>query len=171
MPRALIIISQKNFSDEEFSAVKSALVNGKVQVTIASITNEEARGTRGMKVTPNKTVAQALKDDFDAVILIGGSGSPTLADYPEVIETLKRQNQKKRIVAGICLAPIVLARAGILVDVMSTVYPEDWAISSITRDGAHYFDKSVIEDGNIVTANGPKSAVEFAETILKKLKS
>lgn len=170
MVRVLLIISQRNFNDEEFSITKSTFQQNKFEVTVASITKEQATGMKGLKVNPDKTVVEALKESYDAIIVIGGSGSPSLSDYPEVIEILKMNNNKGKIIAAICLAPIVLAKADLLRDVISTVYPVDWAIATITSSGAHYFKKNVVEDGNIITADGPKSAREFAEAILKKLK-
>jgi putative intracellular protease/amidase len=52
---------------------------------------------------------------------------------------------------------------------MATVFPEEWAISLLQRENAHYMARDVIVDGNIITADGPKSAEKFAKTILKKL--
>lgn len=170
MVKALLIISQRNFNDDELSITRSILQQNKIEVVIASLTREQAIGMKGLKVNPDKTVVEALKENYDVIIVIGGSGSPSLSDYPEVIEILKINNEKGKIIAAICLAPVVLGKAGILKDVMTTVFPDDWAISVITNNGAHYFKKNVVEDGNIITADDPRSVKEFAEAILKKLK-
>ena len=90
-------------------------------------------------------------------------------DYPEVLERVRQFHEKGKLVSAICLAPMILARAGILKGVMSTVFPTDWAITSLKNNGAHYTSDHVVEDGNIITADGPQSAKEFAEKIIKKL--
>jgi putative intracellular protease/amidase len=124
----------------------------------------------GLKVKPDMLVIDALKQEYDALILVGGSGCFQLSEYPEVIEILKKQSEKNKILAAICLAPTILAKAGLLEDVIATVFPADWALSQLKMGKAHYMPKKVIQDGNIITADGPDSVEEFAKTILKKLK-
>ncbi|MBU5688115.1 MAG: DJ-1/PfpI family protein [Candidatus Aenigmarchaeota archaeon] len=169
MPSALIIISQTNFNENEFFTTKRIL-SEKIKVETASISLEECIGMKGHKVKPDKTVEDALKKEYDAIAIIGGTGCYKLSEYPEVIEIIKKQTEKNKIVAAICLAPTILARAGVLKDVIATVYPSDWAIALLEKEGAHYIAKNLIEDGNIITADSPRVAEEFAKTILKKLK-
>ncbi|MCS7135013.1 MAG: DJ-1/PfpI family protein [Candidatus Aenigmarchaeota archaeon] len=167
MPSALIIISQTNFNETEFSTTKQIL-SQKFNVEVASISLEECIGMKGLRVKPNKTVKDALKKEYDVLAIIGGSGCFALADYPEVIEIIRKHAEKNKIVSAICLAPAILAKAGVLKNTMATVYPIDWAINLLQKEGAHYMAKSVVADGNIITSNGPQSAEEFAKTILKK---
>lgn len=169
MVRALLIISGKNFNDTEYSATKQTLEEKKVEVTVSSITREEAVGMFGMKVTPDVTVRKVNPNEYDVLIIIGGSGSPSLLDYPEVLERVREFNNRKKLIAAICLAPVVLGRAGVLRGVISTVFPSDWAITSLRREGAQYSSDHVVVDENIITADGPSSAKEFAKKILKKL--
>jgi len=169
MAKALLIIAQRNFNETEYSTTKSVLESNKIKTITASISKSEAVGMKGMKVNPDKTVAEALKEEYDAVVIIGGSGSPTLADYPEVIQIIKKHNEAGKVLAAICLGPAILSKAGVLKNVMATVFPTDWSVSMLTREGAHYFDKNVVVDGKIVTANGPQAAKEFAQAISKLL--
>lgn len=170
MVRVLVLISQRNFSDDEFLTIKSILEENKIHVIVASTTKGEAIGIKGAKVNIDNTITQALKENYDAIIVIGGPGSPSLSDYPEVIEILKINNNKGKIIAAISLAPVVLGKAGLLKNIMTTVFPVEWAISSIINNEAHYFNKDVVEDGNIITANDTNSSKKFINIILKKLK-
>jgi len=169
MPSALLIISQRNFNETEFFTAKTIL-SQKLSVEVASISLEECIGMSGKRVMPDKNVRDCLKKEYDAIVVIGGSGCYQLAEYPEVLEIIKRHYEKNKIIAAICLAPTVLAKAGVLANAIATVYPADWAISILQKEGAHYMAKSVIVDGNIITSDSPNSAEEFAKTILKKLK-
>jgi protease I len=170
MIKILFIISQRNFNDEEYSVTRKVLEENEIKVSVSSIDNGEAIGMKGLKVNPDKTVRRALEENYDGLVIIGGSGSPTLSDYPEVLEIIRAFNTDKKTIGAICLAPVVLGKAGILSNIMVTVYPIDWAITSITRDGAHYFKHDIVEDENIITADGPKSARKFGEAIVKRFK-
>ncbi|MFH8080564.1 MAG: DJ-1/PfpI family protein [Candidatus Aenigmatarchaeota archaeon] len=170
MPKALIIICPKNFNETEFQTTKQVL-SQKLSVEVASVIKEECVGMKGMKVKPDKTVSDALKTEYDVIAVIGGSGCFALSDYPEVLEIIRKHVEKGKIVSAICLAPTILARAGVLKNTMVTVYPADWAISLLKNEGAHYLEKNVVVDGNIITANGPAAAEEFAKTILKKFET
>lgn len=65
--------------------------------------------------------------------------------------------------SAICLAPVTLANAGLLEGKRATVYPS--AKSFLKWKGATYTGNPVEVDGNIVTANGPEVAEEFAQAV------
>lgn len=167
--KALFIIAQENFRDEELSTPKHLLEEQGAITKVASITRDEAHGMLGLRITPDITVAEADSNEFDILILVGGSGSPKLADYPEVINIIKQFANQKKPIAAICLAPYILARSGILSGKTVTVYPSDFALAEIRRAGANYVKKSLVVDGNIITSPGPEAAKEFAEEIVKVL--
>jgi protease I len=168
MVKVLMLIAQRNFNDTEFSVTKKTLEQNGIQVTVSSITTDDAAGMEGLRVKPNTALREANPNDYDAFVIIGGSGSPRLMDYPEVTNTVKKFNEQGKLVAAICLAPMVLAKAGILKGVLSTVFPADFAVGVLKRQGASYTEQHVVEGSNIITADGPEAAEEFANKILKK---
>ncbi|WP_243670793.1 DJ-1/PfpI family protein [Methanoculleus chikugoensis] len=68
-----------------------------------------------------------------------------------------------------CLAPVVLARAGILAGRQATVYPSPAAVAEMKKAGANFLEIPVVADMQVVTANGPAAAAQFADTIITKL--
>ncbi|PIV68722.1 MAG: hypothetical protein COY38_04055 [Candidatus Aenigmarchaeota archaeon CG_4_10_14_0_8_um_filter_37_24] len=166
--KVLFLIAQANFNDIEFNVAKKVLEEKSIQVTVSSITTDEAVSMGGIKVKPDKKLREINPNDYDAFVIIGGSGSPKLLDYPEVIDTAKKFNQQNKILAAICLAPMILAKAGLLKGVLSTVFPADFAVGVLKQEGATYLKEHVIEDDNIITADGPQSAEEFANKIIHK---
>jgi protease I len=70
-----------------------------------------------------------------------------------------------RPVAAICLSPPVLARAGVLAGKRATTFPAERAIVELKRGGATYVEEPVVQDGIIVTANGPEAATAFGEAL------
>jgi protease I len=167
--KILYIIAQQNFRDEEYKTPKEILEGKGAQITTASITTNEARGMLGLRVKPDIAVRDANPNNFDALIIAGGSGSPKLADYPEVLNIVRRFNEQNKLIAAICVAPYILAKAGIINGVNVTTYPADFVLVELRRAGAVYIRRSVVVDGKIITADGPQSAREFGEKIVEIL--
>lgn len=169
LARVLYIIAQQNFRDEELFVPEDVLRSNGHSVTVASITTEEARGMLGARIKPNIAVRNANPNDFDALVIAGGSGSPKLAEYPEVLSIIRKFRDQDKPIASICLAGHVLARAGILKGVNATVFPADFAIAEYRRSGVKYTEEHVVVDGKIITADGPEAAKKFGEEIVKLL--
>ncbi|MDI6806515.1 MAG: DJ-1/PfpI family protein [Candidatus Aenigmarchaeota archaeon] len=167
--KVLYIIAQQNFRDEELKIPKEILKKEGVKVVVASIERNEARGMFGMKVIPDLAIRHANPNDYDMLVIAGGSGSPKLADYPEVLDVVKRFREKDKPIATICLASYILAKAGILNGIKVTVYPADFALAELRRAGALYQKASLVVDGKIISAEGPEVAKEFGEKIVEIL--
>ncbi|MEM7825622.1 MAG: DJ-1/PfpI family protein [Candidatus Aenigmatarchaeota archaeon] len=171
MKKVLYIIAQQNFRDEELRIPKKILEESGIKVTVASITKEEAKGMLGMKVKPEITVREANPNNYDALIIAGGTGSPRLADYPEVIDIIRRFFEQKKLIAAICVAPYVLTKAGILKGKKATAFPSDFVLAEFRRAGVSYSEEKLVRDEKIITASGPEAAEDFGREIAKVLTS
>jgi len=163
----LMVIAPKDFRDEEFKEPHDLFKESGVQVTVASTDTVPAEGMLGMVVTPDITLEQVYSDSFDALVVVGGSGCRMLWDNATLHEIINNFNVTGKTIAAICIAPVVLARAGILKDKKVTVYPT--AKDEIGKCGAMYTASDVESCDNIITCSGPKAAKDFAEIILKAL--
>lgn len=163
--KILFVVAQKNFRDEELNKPKKILEDSGYIAEVASVTTDFAYGMLGAKIKPDLAVKDADADGYEYIVVVGGSGSPTLADYPEVLELLR--NAKKT--AAICLGPMVLAKAGVLNGKRATVYKTSESLKALEDGGAIFVDESIVEDGTLVTANGPNAADEFGRRILRIL--
>ena len=75
-------------------------------------------------------------------------------------------NEAGKLVAAICAAPIVLAKAGLVKDKDVTAYPAQDVYRELNEAGAHIIkDENVVLDGNVLTANGPGAAMLFGYSI------
>lgn len=169
MAKVLFIIAQQNFRDEELLEPKQVLENANVECSIASITTNPSTGKLGTTITPDLTVKDAQVDDFDAVVVVGGPGAPELANHPEVLDLLKAFTAQSKIVSAICIAPIILAKAGLLQGKKATVYLTPESEETLKNNGAELVQEDVVIDGQIITANGPEAARRFGQAILDKL--
>jgi len=169
---ALIVLMPNGFRDEEFRVPKEKLENAGVEVTVAGLEPGECKGMLGMRHTPETVIDDINVDDFDAIIVPGGAGSPKhLWDNSRVQQLVRDAYEKGKIVAGICLTTAMFANAGILEGKDVTVSPSDDAIRVLKEKGANYKQEDVVVDGNIITAVGPKATDRFADRILEKLSS
>lgn len=169
-----MIVAQRNFRDEELKVPKEIFEKAEYSVDVASFTTEKAKGMFGLEIKPDTSIEEAIDnlEEYAVVIVVGGAGSPELAKRPETIELIKTAKDEYKIIGAICLGPLVLAEAGLLKNKRATVWcsqenPEPSI--EIEDKGAKYVDKKVVVDGDIITANGPEAAKEFAKQILKRL--
>jgi protease I len=167
----LIIIAQKGFQPMEYKDTRAELEKAGLKVVVASITTDTAVGKDGSIVKPDIAVKNAEASDYTAIAIIGGRGAVELGKHKEVFDLLKDAYTKDKVIAAICIAPTILANAGLLEGKKATVWNEDGMQEHVLAEhGAFYVDEPVVVDGKIVTANGPMAAKEFGKTIAKLLK-
>ncbi len=168
--KALIILMPKDFRDEEFKIPKERLEDAGISVTVVGFESTTTRGMFGTTAIPDLLIDNVDIDDYDAVIIPGGSGSPKyLWNDHRVLDTVKKAYEKGKVVAAICLSGAVLANSGILNGKNATVFASPDAIKVLKDKGANYLKRDVVVDGKIVTAEGPKAAGKFADEILRLL--
>ena len=167
MKKAILVIAQEGFQDREFSVTRDILVKGNIALTVAAISLSPATGALGSKVVPDIALNKASAKDYDAVVFIGGHGAVEHWDEPAAHRLAKEVYAQGGLAAAICIAPVTLAKAGILRAKRATVFPEETA--EIKKYGAVYTASGVERDGRVITASGPAAAEKFAETILEAL--
>ena len=106
---------------------------------------------------------------YDAIVIPGGMpGATNIANCKEVKEALIIAFNSNKVVGAICASPaVVLADNGFIDGRNATCFPAEDFIKIIKR--AKYSAKDVEIDKNLVTANGPKSAMGFALALCKVL--
>ncbi len=168
-----IIIAFRNFRDEEYFIPKEIFEKNGYSVTTASDKEGIAIGGGGGEANIDILLEKLFPKDFDAVIFAGGPGAYKYIDDEETHRIIKNTLDERKILAAICIAPAILACAGVLEGKKATVWSNvlnKEPIKILEKNGAYFEDKSVIKDGNIITANGPDAAKEFANEIINTLK-
>lgn len=173
--RILFILMPRDFQDLEFSAPHNALTKAGHTVDIASLSSGTCTGSAGLLVTPTHLLSAMKPADFDqyeAVVITGGFGSPTfLWDNEEVHSVVRYFHEHKKLVATICWASVVPARAGILQNRTATLYPTDDAKQIFVENKVIFNDALCVplEKERIITAQSPSAVEPFIEAILKQL--
>ncbi|MFH1339328.1 MAG: DJ-1/PfpI family protein [Candidatus Omnitrophota bacterium] len=165
--KVVMIIAENNFQDDEFFIPKKVLETNGIEVTVASTSLDEATGMLGATVKPDILVADIEVTDFDVILFVGGSGAVQYLDDSRAHNLAWEAIRENRIVAAICIAPVILANAGILEGRQATVWPSEG--NKLQAKGVIYTGQPVEIDGNIITSSGPAAATEFGEEIVKAL--
>jgi 4-methyl-5(b-hydroxyethyl)-thiazole monophosphate biosynthesis len=162
----VVIILADGFEELEAVAIIDVLRRAGIGVVSAGLHEGPVSSVRNVKVIPDTVIDTITSDDFDMLVLPGGMPGAANLDADERVGGLIRDfNSKGKMTAAICAAPYVLANAGILNGKRVTSYPsfKDKLGSAI------YEEKTVVEDGNILTSRGPGTALCFALAIVEKL--
>ena len=164
--KIVMIIAQRQFEETEFKEPKEIFDNEGANVTIASSTLSMATGGN-LSVKPDILINDVKVKDFDAIVFIGGFGVGEYFDNPVAQNIAKQALNQGKILAAICMAPRILANAGVLKGKKVTCFPS--VKEDIKEKGAIVTGEMVERDGNIITANGPGAATKFGETIVSAL--
>jgi protease I len=105
--------------------------------------------------------------DYDGICFIGGVGCIQYWHDKEVHNLAVGASRAGSLLGAICLAPVILANAGLLKGKRVTGYPS--AKSYLKKKGAIYSGIMVEADSNIVTAKDPEAAKAFALKICEIL--
>lgn len=99
------------------------------------------------------------------IILPGGMpGARNLFLHEGLRKAILHHHDCKNLIAAICAAPMVLGKHGILKGHRATCYPG----FEHELEGAEHVNDLVVEDGHIITAKGPRAAVDFAFAIASR---
>ncbi len=172
MKKILLIIASENFKDEEYFTTKEVLEDGGFYVETASNIPETAFGSDGGEARIDLTLDEANIDNYEGVFFIGGSGALKHLDNEASYKTAKEVIDSKKVLGAICIAPIILAKAGVLDGRNATVWTslmDKSAAKILEKNGATFVNKPVVQDGKIITANGPAAAKGFGKKIVKIL--
>ena len=165
MKTALILFS--NGSEElEAVTIVNILRRAEIVVSLAGLTEGTLRGSRGVLITPDITLDEALTQSYDMVVLPGGlPGTNYLKADNRVLSLVQQMYAQGKLVAAICAAPSVLAIAGLLDGKRATCYPG--FLDAFPQ--VQLQNEAVVEDGNIITSRGPGTALDFALTLVERL--
>lgn len=170
--KILMVVAFKNFRDEEYFIPKEILEKAGFFIDTTSNQKGMARGTEGGEAVVHVGLEEVESENYQAIIFCGGPGMAEELDNPDFHNLAKDFYQSGKPVAAICVAPALLAKAGILKDKKATVWfsaLDKSLIKILENNGAIYEENLVVVDKTIITANGPSAAKEFAKAIVNQL--
>ncbi len=165
MPKVLLPLAQ---GCEELEAVTiiDLLRRAGIEVVTAGLDEQPVTASRQTVLIPDTDLDNALKDDYDMVVLPGGlPGADYLDKDSRIRDILVKMADSEKFTAAICAAPKVLANAGLLQGKQATSYP------GFLKDaeGTDVSSDAVVVDGKVITSRGPGTAMDFALTLIESL--
>ncbi len=167
MAKKALVVLAEGFEEIEAIAPIDTLRRAGVRVTVAGLNDRCVKSSRNLSVQSD-ILFRDFAEAVDVVILPGGlPGATHLAGSSELGVLVKKMNGEGKLVAAICAAPAaVLAPLGILDGKKATCYPGCEA--DFSKKTVHSKERVVV-DGNIITSQGPGTALEFSLAIVRCL--
>jgi len=154
----------EGFEEIEAMTVVDVLRRAGIKATTPGLPGTIVTGSRNVKVMTETKVDSVVEKDYDALVLVGGSpGYTNLSRSGKIMKMIGNYHRDGKLVAAICGAPTVLAEAGILANVKATVYP------GLEKYIPKPRNEKVIVEKNIITSQGPGTAIDFSLAIVEAL--
>jgi len=162
--KPLLLFLAPGFEEIEAIVILDVLRRAQMNVISVSIAGDlSVTGAHGIAIEADKLYPDVNLSEADMLILPGGMpGTKNLNVHEGLKNALKNFAREGKPLAAICAAPMILGQLGILEGKEATCYPGN----EMYLTGARLFKRSVVQDGNIITANGPGSAIKFALQIV-----
>lgn len=163
------IFMAQGFEAIEFTTPLDMLIRAGIPVRTVSVTGELlVKSSQNIPIMADALFEDVDFADADMLILPGGQpGATNLANHKGVEILLRQFMDADKPVAAICAAPMVLGGHGLIDGRKVTTYPGcEPGLGKALCTGA-----LVEQDANLITGKGPAAAVEFANAIIRLLRS
>ena len=168
MKKVAIVIAMEKFRDEEFFEPYHVLTKGGVKVDVFSSRVGVATGKMGGSWNVEKTLSDLDMANYDALLLVGGPGGYGFIGHVDLQAIILDGFRKGKLLTAICMAPQLLAESGLMKGFKATIFSED--AEKLAQFGAVYTASPVEISLPFITADGPRSATRFGQTVLDYLK-
>ncbi|HEU0133569.1 MAG TPA: type 1 glutamine amidotransferase domain-containing protein [Allosphingosinicella sp.] len=161
----VLMIATDGYEDSELLEPRRILRERGAQVTLASLEKGEIEGDNGAKVEVDRLVADVNPDDFDLLVLPGGTKNPDKLRMDEtVVATIRAFAGAGKPVAAICHGPWLLVEADLVRGRRVTSWPS--IRTDLRNAGAEVVDEEAVTDGNLVTSRKPEDIPAFTEALI-----
>lgn len=167
-----ILIAPRGTEEPEFVKPKEALEQAGAKVTAISLESGTAQTNNndldpGGSYSIDRTFTEVSADDFDALVIPGGSvGSDKLRGSEEAVRFVRDFFEAGKPVGAICHAPWVLVEAGVLKGRTVTSFPS--VRTDIENAGGRWIDEEVVVDDGLVTSRTPDDLPAFCAKLIEE---
>lgn len=167
--KVVFVVPKFQYRDEELDVTRAILEEECVETVIASTERGECLGMLGGNVCVDMVLSEVNTPEYDAAIFIGGDGCISLWNDSIAQKIAITALDYDKLCCGIGSSPVIFANAGVLIGKRVSVWKNEHRL--VEGRGAYYTGSRVTYDGNIITAEGPECADQFARSIYKGLKT
>ena len=156
----------------ELEQPRAALEEAGAEIQLLSLKSGEIQA-RNHDLEPagtfpvDREVSDASVDDFDALVLPGGTVNPDkLRMDNNAVSFVRDFVGSGKPVAAICHGPWTLVEAGVAKGRTLTAYHS--IRTDLRNAGANVVDEEVVVDGNLISSRSPRDLPAFCSTIVEK---
>ena len=159
----IYVFLAKGFEEVEAIATIDVIRRAEIEVCTVGVGSKLIVGSHNIPVFCDLEENEVSADDnVDGIILPGGMpGTLNLEKNKTVNDFIDYAVKNNKLIAAICAAPSILGHKGLLAGKEATCFPG----FENELEGATISDKYVVTDGNIITARGMGSAIDFGLAI------
>lgn len=170
--RKIAILAADGVEKVELEQPRAALNKAGATVELLSLEAGEIQA-RNHDLEPagtfavDRTVSGTSVDEFDALLLPGGTVNPDkLRKDKAAVSFVRNFVDSGKPVAAICHGPWTLVEAGVVAGRKMTCYTS--IRTDLRNAGAQVVDEEVVVDGNLITSRSPKDLDAFCSQILRQ---
>lgn len=158
----LLMFFADGFEEVEAIATLDVIRRANIEIRSVGIGAKEITGSHGITIICDMTDSDVNELDIDGVILPGGMpGTLNLLESKVVNSAIDYCAAEDKLICAICAAPMILGRKGLLEGKEAICFPG----FEEELKGATVSEKFVCTSGNIITAKGMGSAINFGLAI------
>lgn len=169
MVKIIAFLATDGYEDLELHYPRIRLIEAGYITETIGLSKKEIKGKWGYPFNPDISIDNANPDDYDGVIVPGGTKNPDyLRRNQHILDFIAKINEQGKLVGAICHAGWVLISAKVVRDRKATSY---FAIKDdMINAGVKFEDKSVVIDKNLITSRTPDDLPDFMKAVLDFLK-
>ncbi|MBM6953418.1 DJ-1 family glyoxalase III [Enorma phocaeensis] len=164
---AVAILVADGFETIECLTILDVLRRGGVRASLVSVmATREAVSAQQVNIVCDYTLDEVDMSEYDYIVLPGGMPGTTNLRRDQRVCDLVSEFASTKHVAAICAAPSILGELGLLIGRKATCFP---GFESSFPAGTFAGPKTVVVDGNIITASAMGQALPFALAVLEDI--
>jgi len=157
--KMVAILVAPKFQDDETTSPQKYLTALGAETKYIGLQRGNCQGKGQTVVIVDSIINEVHSNEFDGLIIPGGSAPETLRQSKEVLNFVKAFSAEAKPIGVICHGPQVLISAQITAGRKMTCYPG--IKDDLENSGAGYLDQEVVVDGNLVSSRYPQDLPIF----------
>lgn len=163
----IAIIATDGFEDVELTSPMDAVEQAGATTKVISTETGEIEGKKGAKVAVDAKTADATADEFDALILPGGTvNADAIRTDADAVALVKAFKEAGKPIGVICHGGWILTEADLIKDVKLT------SVANVKTDlinaGANWVDEEVVVDSGFISSRTPDDIPAFNAKLIEE---
>ena len=163
----IAIIATDGFEDSELTSPKEAVESAGATTKVISTEAGEIEGKKGAKVAVDAKTADATADEFDALILPGGTvNADAIRTDSDAVALVKAFKDAGKPIGVICHGGWILTEADLIKDVKLTSVVN--VKTDLVNAGANWVDEEVVVDSGFISSRTPDDLPAFNAKLIEE---